>query len=299
MVRSGRTFVAGVTGAGAVPGPPSVVGGRWVIVAARRGGLRCGRSDGRAVRPVAQDAQPPVLLVPGYGGGTAASSGWPPALRRDGPRRDRRAPAPATAPATSTSRPACSTAPSGRARGGRRLGRRRRLLRRRRDRPALGRATYDGGVGGPPDRHPRLAAARHRPRRARRATSRPARARPPAGSWRPTATCSAALNRGDETPAGPRWVSIWTTDDQVSTPPETRLARRARSTSPCSRSARVAQVTHGQLPTDPAVIGDGAGRARRTARQPSRRRLLGAGGRQAVMSLVTKFAQAAPRNTTT
>ena len=63
-----------------------------------------------------------------------------------------------------------------------------------------------------------------------------------------------SLNSGDETPDGPRWVSIWTTDDQVSVPPRDRGRSTVRWTSPCSRSARAARSPTASCPTDPAVI---------------------------------------------
>jgi triacylglycerol esterase/lipase EstA (alpha/beta hydrolase family) len=62
----------------------------------------------------------------------------------------------------------------------------------------------------------------------------------------------AKLNSGDETPDGPTWVSIWTTQDRTVTPPESaRLAGALNLTvqSVCAD----AQVSHGQLPTSPLV----------------------------------------------
>jgi triacylglycerol esterase/lipase EstA (alpha/beta hydrolase family) len=72
-----------------------------------------------------------------------------------------------------------------------------------------------------------------------------------------------SLDSGDETPAGPAWVSIWTTDDRVSTPPETAVLRGALDVSVQSVCPG-RQVTHGQLPTDPAVIAMVLGELRRT-----------------------------------
>jgi triacylglycerol lipase len=62
------------------------------------------------------------------------------------------------------------------------------------------------------------------------------------------------LNSGDETPDGPTWVSIWSTVDQVVTPPDSaRLDGALDLTvqSVCPRS----QVPHSGLPTDRVVQG--------------------------------------------
>jgi triacylglycerol esterase/lipase EstA (alpha/beta hydrolase family) len=62
------------------------------------------------------------------------------------------------------------------------------------------------------------------------------------------------LNSGDETPAGPAWVSIWSTVDEVVTPPDSaRLDGAVDLTVQgiCPSS----QVQHSQLPTDPVVQG--------------------------------------------
>ena len=99
------------------------------------------------------------------------------------------------------------------------------------------------------------------------------------------------LNAGDETPAGPRWV-----DDPLGLRPDgdSHRLRQAR---------RCAQHPHpGPLPRQDHL-------ARRSARRPGRARCPpdapGGGsterahGRQLLMSLVAKFAQAALRNTST
>jgi triacylglycerol esterase/lipase EstA (alpha/beta hydrolase family) len=60
------------------------------------------------------------------------------------------------------------------------------------------------------------------------------------------------LNAGDETPDGPTWVSIWTTQDQTVTPPDSALLDGALNVtvqSVCSG----AQVGHGDLPRSPLV----------------------------------------------
>jgi triacylglycerol lipase len=60
------------------------------------------------------------------------------------------------------------------------------------------------------------------------------------------------LNAGDETPEGPTWVSIWTTQDETVTPPDSARLEGAlnltvQSVCPSQR------VGHGDLPRDPLV----------------------------------------------
>ncbi len=61
------------------------------------------------------------------------------------------------------------------------------------------------------------------------------------------------LNAGDETPAGPVWVSIWTVDDRTVVPPTSAdldgaLDFSVQSVCPDAR------VSHGDMPRDPVVI---------------------------------------------
>jgi triacylglycerol lipase len=70
----------------------------------------------------------------------------------------------------------------------------------------------------------------------------------------PDSTLLGGLNSGSETPAGPTFVSIWTTSDEVVVPADSaRLAGALNMTvqSICSAS----DVTHSNLPTDRVVQG--------------------------------------------
>lgn len=78
---------------------------------------------------------------------------------------------------------------------------------------------------------------------------------------------------GDETPAGPQWLSLWTTVDQTVTPPDSaRLAGAVNL--PLQSVCPGATTTHSDLPRDPAVQGIvldalGAGPLRAPARCPA------------------------------
>jgi triacylglycerol lipase len=62
----------------------------------------------------------------------------------------------------------------------------------------------------------------------------------------------ADLNAGDETPEGPSWVSVWTTQDRTVTPPDSARLAGALNL-PVQSVCADAQVGHGDLPTDPLV----------------------------------------------
>jgi hypothetical protein len=63
----------------------------------------------------------------------------------------------------------------------------------------------------------------------------------------------ARLNTGDETPEGPTWVSIWTTQDRTVTPPDSARLEGALNLPVQSVCAR-AQVGHGDLPRHALVL---------------------------------------------
>jgi hypothetical protein len=62
----------------------------------------------------------------------------------------------------------------------------------------------------------------------------------------------AELNDGDETPPGPSWVSIWTTQDRTVTPPESARLDGALEL-PVQSVCADARVEHGDLPGDRLV----------------------------------------------
>ncbi len=68
----------------------------------------------------------------------------------------------------------------------------------------------------------------------------------------PDSSLLASLNRGDETPAGPDVVSIWSTEDEVVVPPDSASLQGALNMTVQS-VCPAAQVSHGDLPSSPIV----------------------------------------------
>ena len=62
-----------------------------------------------------------------------------------------------------------------------------------------------------------------------------------------------ALNAGDETPSGPRWITVRTTGDQVVTPTDTAALEGAVNVE-VQQLCPAARTTHGELPGDPVVL---------------------------------------------
>ncbi|MGL5823305.1 MAG: alpha/beta fold hydrolase [Nocardioides sp.] len=61
------------------------------------------------------------------------------------------------------------------------------------------------------------------------------------------------LNAGDETPSGPTWVSLWSTDDRTVVPPESASLAGALNV-PVQSICPQAVLEHGEIPRAPAVI---------------------------------------------
>lgn len=62
------------------------------------------------------------------------------------------------------------------------------------------------------------------------------------------------LNADDETPDGPQWLALWTQQDEVVTPPESARLEGAVNV-PLQQVCRGVSLRHGQLPTAPLVRG--------------------------------------------
>lgn len=247
-----RRFVGGLLALGLAA--VVVTGGAFAVRALQGGGP--------AVVPVAQDAQPPVLLVPGYGGATSDLEPLAAALRAQGRSAtivhlagdgtgdlEVQAGVLEDAVRAALRGGADSVDVVGYSAGG--------VTAR------LWLRAYDGGSVA--RRIVTLGSPHHGSDLASLASDIAPDSCPEA--CRQLATDSdlvRSLDSGDETPPGPAWVSIWSTDDRVSTPPDTAVLRGALDVSVQSICPG-RQVTHGQLPTDPAVIAMVLDELRRTA----------------------------------
>lgn len=205
-----------------------------------------------SVRPVAQDQPGPVLLVPGYGGSTRSLGVLAKALRADG--RDATTLAPVgdgTGDLTVQAAALDAAVEEALAR--------------------TGAASVDvvgysaGGVvarlwvrdfGGASlaRRVVTLGSPQHGSGLAQVAVGTvPGRCPTACQQLTPDSDLLRTLNAGDETPDGPRFISIWTTVDDVVTPPDSARLEGAlnitvQSVCPGSR------VSHGRLPSDPVVV---------------------------------------------
>jgi triacylglycerol lipase len=200
--------------------------------------------------PVAQDAQPPVLLVPGYGGGTDSLQPLADALRRagrdvtvvelagDGTGDLNLQAAVLQNAVRRVAGPGGAVDLVGYSAGGVTV----RLWVR----------AYDGGSVA--RRIVTLGSPHHGTDLASLATDLAPDRCPEA--CRQLATDSdllRSLDDGDETPPGPSWVSIWTDDDRVSTPPDTAELDGALDVE-VQQVCPNHHVTHGELPGDPVVV---------------------------------------------
>jgi triacylglycerol esterase/lipase EstA (alpha/beta hydrolase family) len=244
-----RRFVLGVLGLVVA----AVVAGAAAVVVPRLG------NGSDPVDPVPQDAQPRVLLVPGYGGGTAGLDVLARALRREGRQvtvvhlagngtGDLHVQAGVLQRAVAaTGSPSVDVV--GYSAGGVTV--------------RLWAQTYDGGSVA--RRIVTLGSPQH-------GTDLAALANDLAPGQCPTACRQLAtdssllrdLNSGDETPDGPAWVSIWTDDDEISTPPQTASLAGALDFS-VQQVCPDVRVSHGQLPASPVVIAMVEAQLRRAA----------------------------------
>lgn len=209
-----------------------------------------GRGDG--VIPVEQDAEPPVVLVPGYGGSTASLGVLADALRGEGrtvrvvdlgadSRGDLHAQARVldrAVRAVLDAADATSVDLVGYSAGGVTV------------RVWMG--DHDGGDVA--RRVVTLGSPHHGTEIAGLAADIAPDSCPLAcQQLAPDSTLIRELNAGDETPAGPEWVSIWTEDDRVVVPVssaslEGAVAFSVQSVCPGD------PVTHQRLPASPAVV---------------------------------------------
>jgi len=228
-----------------------VLGAALVAVAVTVAALAI-RGSG-AADPVAQDEPGPVLLVPGYGGSTAAVEALARLLRSEG-------------------RDASVVQPVGDGTGDLRAQAENldRAARRAMTRTAAGSVDVVGySAGGViarlwvrdfdgasrARRVLSLGSPQHGSSIAELAVGMlPGRCPVACGQLAPDSTLLRALNAGDETPRGPVFISIWSTTDEVVVPSGT--ARLAGATNFAIQSVcRGAEVSHAQVPSDKVVRG--------------------------------------------
>lgn len=216
----------------------------FVAIAATRGGKPAVGTS------VAQDQPGPVLLVPGYGGGTGGLEQLANRLRAAG-RQAAVVPLPgdgtgdldaqATALDVAVRSALAAGAPSVDLVGYSAGGVVARLWARNHDGAARARRIVTLGS---PHHGTDLAAVA--------GLLAPDSCPPACQQLAPDSDLISGLNSGDETPDGPAWVSIWTSQDQVVTPPDTARLVGA-SNVVVQRICPGRSVDHGQLPTDAVV----------------------------------------------
>lgn len=220
-----------------------------VVLAAVVGLLLNGDDE---VEPVAQDDLGPVLLVPGYGGSTAALQVLTDELVAEG--RDARIVRPA-GDGTGDLRAQAEDLADAVEQAQRRTGA-----------ASVDLVGYSaGGVvvrwyvaelggGSYVRRAVTLASPQHGTDLAALAGTLGSRACPEAcRQLAPDSDLLRELNAGDETPAGPRWVSIWTDDDATVVPPDSGALDGALDFS-VQQVCRGLEVSHPDAPRTPAVI---------------------------------------------
>jgi triacylglycerol esterase/lipase EstA (alpha/beta hydrolase family) len=207
-------------------------------------------SGGSTRRAVAQNQPGPVLLVPGYGGSTSSLSSLAGALRNGG--KD----------VTIVSLPGDGTGDL-RAQA-QTLGRAATAALARTQAASVDVVGYSaGGVvarlwvrdyGGAAvaRRVVTLGSPQHGTRLAELGALLPAACPTACQQLAPDSDLLASLNRGDETPAGPQFFSVWTTGDDVVTPPDSARLTGAVNLTVQSICAG-ADVSHGDLPRDRLV----------------------------------------------
>jgi hypothetical protein len=219
-----------------------------VVLVASLVGVRLARDR---VQPVSQEDQGPVLLVSGYGGSTRSLEPLRRALRSAG--RDVVV-VPPVRGGTGDLRTQAAA-----------LGRRARAAARRFSSPSVDVVGYSaGGVvartwvrdfGGASlaRRVLSLGSPQHGTELAELAVGIGGRCPPACRQLEPDSSLLRRLNARDETPRGPRFVSVWSTADRVVVP--TGSARLAGALDFTVQSVcPAARTQHGDLPSDPVVL---------------------------------------------